>query len=223
MYDSLLRLELPDQVEIIAFADDVAVIATAKHSSILEEKLQEAYDLVDTWMRNHELCLAEQKTEAIVFTKKYKDNAMRVQCGKTIITSKDSVKYLGVYMDRKLSFKEHAKQTARKATETVRQLGYILPNVGGASQSRKLLLATVVTSKLLYGAPCWQRHMAEIAWKRLETVYRRMSIITASAYRTVSHVAIGVIASITPLRLEAKQRADGYEKRDVQAIRGQIE
>jgi len=78
MYDSLLRLELSGQAELIAFADDVAIIVTAKHSYILEDKLQEAYDLVDTWMRNHGLYLAEQKTKAIVFTKKYKDNAMMV-------------------------------------------------------------------------------------------------------------------------------------------------
>jgi len=66
-------------------------------------------------------------------------------------------------MDRKLNYKEHAKQTARKATETVRQLGYILPNLGGAGQSKRRLLAMMVISKLLYGAPCWQRHMAESA------------------------------------------------------------
>jgi len=65
---------------------------TSKHRYILEDKLQEAYDLVDTWMSNYRLYLAEQKIEAIVFTKKYKDNVMRVQCGNTIITYKDSVK-----------------------------------------------------------------------------------------------------------------------------------
>jgi len=65
--------------------------------------------------------------------------------------------------------------------------------------------------------------MAESVWKKLESVYRRMSIITAPAYRTISYAALREIASARPLRLEAKQRAFGYEKRDTQANRRQIE
>lgn len=223
MFDSLLRLELPSDVEIIAFADDVAVIATAKHCCDLEEKLEETYELVDTWMRNHGLYLAEQKTEAIVFTGRYKDNSMRGHCGNTVITSKDSVKYLGVHTDRKLRYKEHATITAKKATETVRQMGYILPNVGSATQGRRRLMATVVTSKLLYGAPCWHQDMTEMAWRKLEAVYRRMSIITASAYRTISHDAIGVIASAAPFRVKAKIRSDGYNRQNKEKTRRQAE
>lgn len=40
MHGELLRLKFPNQVEHIAFANEIAVVATEKHSNFLEEKLQ---------------------------------------------------------------------------------------------------------------------------------------------------------------------------------------
>jgi len=40
IYDGLLRITLPAQVEIIAFADDVAVIAIAEIMGLLGERLE---------------------------------------------------------------------------------------------------------------------------------------------------------------------------------------
>jgi len=46
MYNRLLQLALPDGVELLAFADGVAVISTAAHSNFLPEKLEPAFDIM---------------------------------------------------------------------------------------------------------------------------------------------------------------------------------
>ncbi|KAF0771284.1 Uncharacterized protein FWK35_00006815 [Aphis craccivora] len=80
------------------------------------------------------------------------------------------MKYLSLTLDSKLTFKEHAEQTAKQTAVIKRQLRYILPNMGGAGQRKRKLLLCVVTSKLLYGAPCWAERMTIASWKKLETV-----------------------------------------------------
>lgn len=127
----LLQLPLQRGVEIIAFADDVAIVTTAEHSIMLEGKLKNAFTQVSDWMQDNGLTLAEHKTEAIVFTRRYTRNKMTVRCGETLVESVGSLRYLGLTMDQKMKFTEHANKTSKKVAETVRKLGYILPNLGG--------------------------------------------------------------------------------------------
>lgn len=67
MYDGLLSIELPSDTELIAFADDVAIVSTAQVPHILEESFGKAFQEVVIWMTNNDLELLH-KSEAIVFT-----------------------------------------------------------------------------------------------------------------------------------------------------------
>jgi hypothetical protein len=61
---------------------------------------------------------------------------------------------------RKLGFGQHIKTVAAKAGATADGLARILPNVGGARQGKRKLLATVVIDQLLYAAPIWAGTLA---------------------------------------------------------------
>lgn len=50
MYNGLLEL-LPENVQCIAFTDDLAVVATAEHGNFLSEKLEPAFQLISHWMK----------------------------------------------------------------------------------------------------------------------------------------------------------------------------
>lgn len=56
LYDDLLRMELPTDVELIAFADDVPLVATASDSFLLEERLEVALQKVDAGQRPRAGC-----------------------------------------------------------------------------------------------------------------------------------------------------------------------
>jgi len=90
----------------------VAVVATEWHKNFLEEKLEMAFGIVTEWMQKNGLTLAEHKTEAIVFTTRFTQKNINVRCGNTTMNSSNRIKYLGLTLDPKLSFKEHAEQIA---------------------------------------------------------------------------------------------------------------
>ncbi|CAI6359082.1 unnamed protein product [Macrosiphum euphorbiae] len=150
LYDDLLRMDLPPDVEIIAFADDVALVATASVPFLLEERLEVALQEVMNWMNRNGLELAMEKTEAIMLTNRNKHNIMTVRCGQYSFPSVKCVKYLGVQLDSRLHFSQHGEHAAARAAEACRQLIQILPNLRGPRQRTRKVLATVVSSIYLY-------------------------------------------------------------------------
>lgn len=222
LYDDLLRLNLPTNVEIIAFADDIALVATASTPFLLEELLEVALGAVMDWMRDNGLELAIEKTEAIVLTNRNKHNSMTVRCGLLSFPSVRCVKYLGVLLDARLHFNEHGEHAAARAGEACRQLTRILPNLRGAKQKTRRVLATVVTSRLLYGAPFWFPSITTKAFSKMESIYRRAMLRVACCYSTVSHEAASVITGMPPLKLLAEERVSIFRGVDRNTARANL-
>lgn len=82
LYDDLLRMKLPTAVEIIVFADDIALLANASVPFLLEERLEVALPGVMAWVGSNGLELAIKKTEAIMLTNLNKRNTMTIRCGR---------------------------------------------------------------------------------------------------------------------------------------------
>jgi hypothetical protein len=199
---------MPMGTEIIGYADDIAVLCTSEIAFIIEESLEEAFTRIHDWLSTHGLRIAAEKSEALVFTRRRVRNEITVNCAGHAITSQPSIKYLGVQLDKKLAFVEHAELSTARAAAAARQLGHLMPNLRGPRQKSRRLLASVVTSRILYAAPIWVNHMEERAWNKLRSVHRRSQLRVACGYRTISYAAAAVISSIPPVRLLARERAD---------------
>lgn len=219
LYDSLLRLEMPEGVHLLAFADDVAVVSVHKIPFVIEERLEEAFNTIEGWMSEHGLQLAAEKSEALVITNKRVRNEISVHCAGHTIESKKSLRYLGVQIDKKLRFQEHAELVAERAAKSARQLGYLMPNTGGPRQKSRRLLSCVTTSRLLYAAPFWADKMGAGGWSKMASVHRRSQLRTACCYRTVSHEAAAVVSGIPPIKLLARERLEIYQGLDKQSAR----
>lgn len=68
LYDGLLRETMLPGVEVIAFADDLALVATANEISIVEQLLEAAGEITLLWLQEVGLEVAIEKSEAIMFT-----------------------------------------------------------------------------------------------------------------------------------------------------------
>jgi hypothetical protein len=77
-YNSVLTLDLPPESELIGFADDILIVTAAKSIEELEAKTNEALDLVTQSIFRLGLEVAADKTEAVLFTNKYKYNSPRI-------------------------------------------------------------------------------------------------------------------------------------------------
>lgn len=84
-----------------------------------------------------------------------------------------------------------------------------MPNVGGPTASKRLLLTTVVRSKLLYAAPVWTTAAIKTAKNRgmLDRALRPTALRTIRAYRTVSTNGAFFLAGVPPDDLQASERS----------------
>ncbi|XP_026821564.1 uncharacterized protein LOC113559968 [Rhopalosiphum maidis] len=138
---------------------------------------------------------------------------MRITIDGHQVTTRESLKYLGLQPDSKWSFSAHAKAIAAKPGKVVQNLSKIMPNISAAKSRKRKLLSNVVHSILLYGAPIWAQDMSKTGWTTLLKIQRRICLRVASAYCTVSSDAAGVITCIAPLDLMANERRNMYELR----------
>ena len=95
----------------------------------------------------------------------------------------------------------------------------LLPNIGGPSNIKRLIISGVVHSILLYGSTVWANALNRKCYRKLvERVQRKIMIRVASAYRTVSLRAIEVISGIIPFKLQVEERSAIFNSK----IRGEI-
>lgn len=65
------------------------------------------------------------------------------------------MKYLGMIIDCRWNYREHAKYAADKANLSAMSLAKLMPNLVGPSFKQRKLYETVIRSILLYAVPVW--------------------------------------------------------------------
>ena len=139
MYDGLLKLAMPSEARLVAFADDVAVVIVAKHLVEINLIFDITFGRISRWMDTVGLKLAEHKTEAVLITSRKRIETITLQVGNHEITSQPYLRYLGVMIDAGLKFKQQAEHVGTKASGVRVILSRLMPNVGGPKQRRRRL------------------------------------------------------------------------------------
>lgn len=212
LYDDLFKIRMPDGITLVGFADDVAIVATAKTETLLMDVANIALLRVSNWMQQRRLALAPEKTEAVLLTKRRKIQPITFSIHRVNIKPCGALKYLGVWLDTKLNFKVHVNKTVQKAEKTTNALTSLMPNIGGPVASKRRILCSVIHSQMLYAAPAW--HTVTTNKKVLQnliSLQRKLSIRICSAYRTISTEAVGVIAGVLPIELQIIERKERYD------------
>ena len=121
-------------VKVVCYADDLAVFAWGPDLLEVVQRVQEAIDLIMFWAEAHLLCLSPLKSEAMIFsrkqTKQYNkilETAPRlVVAGKQIRYESETVRYLGIWLDRNLSWRHHMRIKGQKVRNLRHSLGLFL-------------------------------------------------------------------------------------------------
>lgn len=214
-YDAILKKELPHGTEILGFADDTMLIGAGKSIAELEERVNTALDTVTTAISDLGLDIAAEKTEAVLFTNKYKYSIPRIEICGSQVTVGTEMTYLGIVVDKDHLYKAHKRRATDKAERIGAQLSRLMPNIGGPREYRRRLLSSVVNSILLYGAPLWAHTLpyVTINTRLLNKTQRKVLLRVICAYRTVSETAANILSSTPPADLLAIEREADYMQR----------
>ena len=119
------------------------------------------------------------------------------------------LRYLGVWLDTSLTWREHIRQVSQRALARLHLIHRGAGTLWGFHPIIfRRLVEAVVFPTLFYAAPVWcsvVRHLSRLA--PLDRVIRHAAIATFGLLRTVSHSASQMIAGFLPAEFQLRQRA----------------
>lgn len=96
-------MELPENTNLKAFADDVLLVCRAREIKFLLIKLNESLRRVERCLYRHGLQMALEKTEALLVTVRRGFEAPKVKIGGTEVSWGKKLQYLGATLDQRLN------------------------------------------------------------------------------------------------------------------------
>lgn len=212
LYDDVMKIDVPDGVRMICYADDLAVVVTSNTKEDLMNKTNESLHDIHLWMRRNALQVAAEKTTAVLLNRFGGIGGVVFEMGNARILPSPRVDYLGITIDQRLRFSAHVKRVTDKACRTARVLGLVLPNNRGLTQNKRKTMYASVQSIVLYGAPIWSGALEmKTNRDRVMRVQRQAALRICSAYCTVSNEALAVVSGTIPIHLMAKERSSAFE------------
>ncbi|KAJ8730540.1 hypothetical protein PYW08_001953 [Mythimna loreyi] len=148
-------LPCADEVTIATYADDTAVLSCHKDPDTASMKLQTHLDKIGKWFRKWRIKASAAKSTHVSFTLK-RGNCAPVNFNGTVLPQKTTVKYLGIHLDKKLTWREHIKAKRDQANIKLREFYWLIGRQSSLSLENKLLIyKSIIKPVWTYGIELW--------------------------------------------------------------------
>jgi hypothetical protein len=185
----------PQECNLAMYADDTAIITQNKNLETSIVNLQNSLDQISNWFAKWKLKLNPAKSKAKISVLKWYTNPTEIKINnQTIIwnNKNQAIKYLGVFLDEKLTWKIHIKKKLNQAYTRMRLL-YSLINYCSTVQIKCSLLIYTSIKRLLipYACPVWAA-ISQTKMKKFQTIQNKF-------LRTAHHDSCATNSSIIAL------------------------
>ncbi|KDN66318.1 hypothetical protein CSUB01_12327 [Colletotrichum sublineola] len=170
-YTELLH-RIGDQIRRYGYADDCAILGIGKTEEASRDQTQRILEETTLWGQENGILFDTKKTEVLHFSRGRKTEALSIWHEGEEITPKQTMRWLGVHLDRGLTFKKHIETraaTARKTAGHLRGLNRVLR--GAPPLAMRKAVHTIVIPRALYGSEVWYPGMTRCSLKRRGGAY----------------------------------------------------
>ncbi|KAJ2950833.1 hypothetical protein O0L34_g9105 [Tuta absoluta] len=160
--------DLPDTISRkFGYADDLALVVQSKSMDATQMSLEGDLEAMDNFFTRWRLCPNPSKTEVCCFhlSNQLASKELHVRFRGTVLKHNFYPKYLGVTLDRSLTFRNHLTKTAAKLKTRNNIVQKLTGTTWGATASSLRTTAlSLVYSTAEYCAPVWKNsaHVSEI-------------------------------------------------------------
>ena len=137
------------------FADDTNIMQSNKSLDVLSKNLNEDLKSLSQWLKANKLRLNISKSELIIFHRNTAsiDHTLKLKLDGKRLSPSQSVKYLGVILDKHLQWNDQIAQVKIKLNRAIGILSKIRHNANPTIL--KVVYHSLFESNLLYGAQLW--------------------------------------------------------------------
>lgn len=144
-----------DNVMVATYADDTAIMATSDSPDEASLFVQNEINELDQWLKKWNVKVNCEKSQHTTFTLKRQHCPPITLNGNTIPKS-DTVKYLGMALDRRLTWKNHIKNKRNQLNIKTKKLYWLLGPKSQLNLNNKLRIYKVILKPVWsYGIQLW--------------------------------------------------------------------
>ncbi|KAJ8911809.1 hypothetical protein NQ315_014233 [Exocentrus adspersus] len=160
-----------DRTSMSLYADDTVLVALSTEAAMAGSYLQRATDEMAEWCNRWKVAINADKSTGIIFTRRpTQRRAQEVTINGEAIQRSNNFKYLGVHLDRTMTWGHHVAETIRKAKIARARLYPLLCGECRLSLRNKLLLIkSIIQPQLTYASTAWG-HACKTHLKRIQAV-----------------------------------------------------
>ncbi|KAK9869117.1 hypothetical protein WA026_002875 [Henosepilachna vigintioctopunctata] len=138
------------------FADDTAIFARANQPNTVTRRLKQAIDNLQEWLATWRITVNPEKSKALFLSKRKHRPDEEIQLNGTPIPWTDKAKYLGVIIDRRLTWKSHIDHCTAKAKAAQSQIYPLINRRSKLSAATKIrLYKTIIRLTMTYASTVW--------------------------------------------------------------------
>lgn len=198
----------------VAFADDLLLVIAADSRTALERQAAFALQLAADWGAEAGVKISLAKTEALMLRGSLDAGRLPVVAlGGQRIVVRQRVKYLGVWVSAGMHFEGHLRELRAKLVAVVSPLHRVLRKSWGLRRKAvNAWMSGLLKPVVMYAVPVW--HEAAVGVKgvqRMAALQRVALLACIRVCRTVSTVAMQVLANAVPWDLEALRLVARYK------------
>ena len=142
-----------ENLKIVHFADDSTIHTTLNKSMNIAPQINTSLSCINNWLIANKLYLNIGKTKYMIISIKDKPPDLNLIIGSSCIERTNVQKFLGIYIDDKVSFRVHTNKIAAKLSQGVgllRKMKHIVPG-----NVLKNLFYAFIYSRFTYGITCY--------------------------------------------------------------------
>ena len=202
----ILEKENSHGVTCVGFADDMVLTMTGPDPNVLFSTLGYRANRIKKEIATLGLSLNTSKTEVVLYTNKRPTALPTFRIGTDVIPISNKARYLGVILDRHLTYSEHISHIVAKTKRSIFMLRNLVYRKFGPSPKLMRLCYTIVArTKLSYACHIWQHAKGD--HEDLVKCQRLAMLTMAPTGRSMPTIGLEVIWGITPIHLHLQKVA----------------
>ena len=173
------------------FADDVALWTTQQDHCKAEKNAQLGLDQITSWCREWGFTLSAEKSAVVTFTRSSRHTDTRLTINGKAVKEADDFKFLGVRLDRNLTFTKHIKDIKAKCAKRTNILRALTGTDWGGDRKTILQLYTAIIRPIIeYCSIAYHGSLTEGQITQIEAIQNTCIRIATGALPSTRNTAL---------------------------------
>ncbi len=206
----LVHLNKEKNIKAVGYADDVAIVLDGIDPASMVDIAQSSINKACSWGRASKLNFNASKTEAVFFTRRRKLPTYKpLTVNGEKVEYSDGCKYLGVYIDKKLTWTQHVQEKIDKCKKLLHSVKATVGKRWGVNpQLVRWAYTGIVRPTLAYASHVWWSFTpSKTTITQLNRLSRLACLSIAKVHRSTPTKGLELIYNLAPLEFFLGEQA----------------